>query len=320
MKGDNQTSVTEFILLGLTEDPDLQFPLFVLFLLIYIITVVCNVTIMALIKISPRLHTPMYFLLSNLSFVDLCYSSVITPKMLNMFLVKETISLSECVTQFFFFVWMATAENFLLTVMSYDRYVAICKPLRYTTIMTKHVCTYTVFIVILLTFLQALIQSACILRLAFCGSNEITHFYCDVIPLLKLACSDTTLNVALLLYEGGSIMAVSVVLIIVSYIYIICTILRISSSEGRWRTFSTCSSHFASVTLLYGTLTCMYIRPSSKYSIGQDQVVSVFYTVVIPMVNPLIYSLRNKDVKDALRKVMHRITLPGQIHLKSSTC
>ncbi|XP_069086103.1 olfactory receptor 5J3-like [Pleurodeles waltl] len=312
MKGGNLTLVTEFILLGLTDNPELQFPLFVLFLLIYIITVVCNFSVIALIRISPRLHTSMYFLLSMLSLVDLCYSSVITPKMLDTFLSNKTISLHGCLIQFFFFVFMTTAEICLLAVMSYDRYVAICKPLLYTMIMTKQVCTIIVVAVSSVAFFQSLIQSICIKMLSFCGSNEITHFYCDLLPLLKLSCSDTTFNVAFLLYDGGSILTGSVGLILFSYTCIISTILRIKSSKGRLKTFSTCSSHFASVTLFFGTLTFMYIRPSSKYSLEQDRVASVFYTVVIPMVNPLIYSLRNKDVKDALRKVIYKLTLQGE--------
>ncbi|XP_069083508.1 olfactory receptor 8D1-like [Pleurodeles waltl] len=309
MKGSNWTLVKEFIILGITDNPELQFPLFVLFLLIYIITVVCNLSIIILIWISPQLHTPMYFLLSNLSFVDLCYSSVITPKMLDTFLLNKTISLAGCVTQYFFFIYMGTAEIYFLTVMSYDRYVAICKPLLYPTIMTKQVCTCIVVVGSLIALLQSLIQSICILRLSFCGSNEITHFYCDVLPLLKLSCSDTSLNVALVFYDGCCIITLSVGFITSSYTCIISTILRIRSSKGRWRTFSTCSSHLASVTLLFGSLTFTYLSPSSNYSLEQDRVSSVFYTVVIPMVNPLIYSLRNKDVKDALRKVMHKIPL-----------
>ncbi|XP_069083507.1 olfactory receptor 8D1-like [Pleurodeles waltl] len=312
MKGGNWTLVTEFILLGLSEDPELQYPLFALFFLTYFITVVCNLGIIILIWISPNLHTPMYFLLSNLSFVDLCYSSVITPKMLGIFLLKKTISLPGCVAQFFFFAYMVNAEVFLLMGLSYDRYVAICNPLRYTTIMTKQACTFIVVFISLISLLDPLTGTICILRMSFCSSNELTHFHCDVIPLLKLSCSDTSIIESLITYESSCIALVSIVPIIISYTCIISTIMRIRSSNGRWRTFSTCSSHAASVTLYFGTLALMYIRPNTTNSLDQGRVAAVFYTVVIPMVNPMIYSLRNKDVNDSLRKAMQKIPLRGK--------
>ncbi|XP_069083513.1 olfactory receptor 8G1-like [Pleurodeles waltl] len=312
MKDGNWTLVTEFILFGLSEDPELQLPLFVLFFLIYIITVLCNLSVIILIWISLNLHTPMYILLSNLSFVDICCSSAITPKMLGTFLLKKTISLPGCVAQFFVFAYMVGAEIFLLTALSYDRYVAICNPLRYTTIMTKQACTFIVVFISLISLLDPLIHTICILRLSFCSSNEIMHFHCDVIPLLKLSCSETSLNELLVTYEGSFLTIASVVPIIISYICIISTIMRIKSSNGRWRTFSTCSSHAASVTLYFGTIAVMYISPNTINSLEQGRVAAVFYTVVIPMANPMIYSLRNKDVKDSLRKAMQKIPLRGK--------
>ncbi|XP_078508797.1 olfactory receptor 5AP2-like [Lissotriton helveticus] len=305
MEEGNRTWVTEFILLGLTEDPKFQVPLFVFFLHIYIVTVMGNVSIITLIKVSPQLHTPMYFLLSCLSFVDLCFSSDITPTMLVNFLSKKkTISLPGCVVQLFCFVCTVTTEVFLLMVMSYDRYVAICNPLLYKIIMTEQVCIRIVAGVGLVALTNALINTVCTFRLSFCGSNKVTHFYCDVPPLLKLSCSDTSLNVALLLFLGGGIIFVSVTLILISYANIIYTIMKIKSSDKRWRAFSTCSSHFICVIMFFGTLAFMYVRPSSAYSLEQDRIASVFYTIIIPMLNPLIYSLRNKAVKDSMRKVM----------------
>ncbi|XP_069086101.1 olfactory receptor 5AP2-like [Pleurodeles waltl] len=307
MNGRNRTSTTEFILLGLSEDPHLQAPLFLLFLNIYIITLVGNMGIMTLIRVSPHLHTPMYFLLCNLSFVDLCYSSVVTPNMLvNIMSEKKTISHSGCIAQMFFFATMGGSEVFLLALMAYDRYVAICNPLLYAAIMTKSACVYLAVGAYLVASINALIQTICAAKLYFCGCNKITHFYCDVPPLLKLSCSNTSLNVVMLVFVAGSLIVASLLFILISYAFIVYAIIKISSSKGRSRMFSTCSSHFICVTLFFGTLIFMYVRPSSKYSMEQDRVAAVFYTIIIPMLNPLIYSLRNKEVKDALRKVWHR--------------
>ncbi|XP_069083517.1 olfactory receptor 5J3-like [Pleurodeles waltl] len=307
MKERNQTSVREFILIGLSEDPKLKLPLFIFFVHVYGITLLGNLCIIILIRISPRLHTPMYFLLSNLSFVALCYSSTITPNMLENILSRtKTISFLGCITQIFFFVGTGSVEVFLLAVMPYDRFVAICNPLVYATIMTNQACMYLVVISYLVAYIHSMIHIICMLRLDFCGSNRITHFYCDVPPLLNLSCSDTSLKVAILNFVTGSLILGSLICIIVFYTYILYTILKISSSETRLTVFYTCSSHFASVTLCFGTLVFMYISPSSKYAMEQDRVASVFYTVIIPMLNPMIYSLRNKDVKEALRKVINR--------------
>ncbi|XP_078502976.1 olfactory receptor 8U9-like [Lissotriton helveticus] len=307
MKEENRTTVTTFILLGLTDDARLQTPLFVLFLLIYIITLVGNIGIMTLIRISPRLQTPMYLLLSNLSFVDLCYSSNIMPKFLASFLsARNSISLPGCEIQLFLFFCMGSLDVFLLVAMAYDRYIAICNPLLYTVIMTHQSCISLVLGAYLLAMSNAMVHTVSTFRLSFCGDNEITHFYCDILPLLKLSCTDTSINEALLFFLAGSLLLASLVMILISYVYIISTILMIHSSEGRLRAFSTCSSHFSCVLLFYGTSIFMYLKPSSSSSLAQDRVASVFYTVVIPMLNPLIYSLRNQEVKEALRKVARK--------------
>ncbi|XP_069086099.1 olfactory receptor 5AP2-like isoform X2 [Pleurodeles waltl] len=309
MTGENRTSVMEFILLGLSEEPRLQIPLFLFFLIVYIITLVGNISIMTLISMSLHLHTPMYFLLCNLSFVDLCYSSVVTPNMLvNIQSKKKTISHSGCIAQMFFFVTMGSSEVFLLALMAYDRYVAICNPLLYAAIMTKARCMYLVVGVYMAASINSLIHTLCTASLIFCGSNMVTHYFCDIPPLLKLSCSDTSLNVVMLVFVAGGLIVSSLVFIIISYLCIAYAIIKISSAGGRWRAFSTCSSHFMCVTLFFGTLVFMYVRPSSKYSLEQDRVASVFYTIIIPMLNPLIYSLRNKEVKDALRKVRNRMS------------
>ncbi|XP_078508745.1 olfactory receptor 5AP2-like [Lissotriton helveticus] len=304
----NRTSVTEFVLLGLTEDPALQLPLFVFFLLVYVITVLSNISMITLIRISANLHTPMYFLLSHMSFVDVCYSTVITPNMLaNVLSSKKTISFSGCMTQMLLFGAMGSVEVFILAGMSYDRFVAICNPLLYTTIMTKKACAYLVGAAYVTGFAHSLLHLLCLLKLSFCDSNIIAHFYCDVPPLLKLSCSDISLNVALLIFVTGGLILGPLALVLISYAYIIYTILKVKSSERRWTAFSTCCSHFLCVILCFGTLIFMYLRPQSKYAMQQDQVASVFYAVIIPMLNPLIYSLRNKDVKEALRKLRPQI-------------
>ncbi|XP_069083554.1 olfactory receptor 5AP2-like [Pleurodeles waltl] len=306
MKERNWTSVKEFILLGLTDEPKLQIPLFILFLLFYILTLLGNISIVALVTICPHLHTPMYFLLSNLAFVDLTYVSVITPKMLVNFLSEtKAISRHACMMQLFFFSFMGSTDVFLLAAMAYDRYVAICNPLLYVAIMTKNTCLCLSGGAYSVAFMNAVVHTSCMFRLSFCGPNKITHFYCDVPPLLKLSCSDTLINVSVLVSVAGSFLISSFIIIIVSYIYIMSAIFRILSSEGRSRAFSTCSSHFFSVVLFYGTVFFMYLRPNSVYSMDQDRVASVFYTVVIPMLNPLIYALRNQEIIGALKNIMH---------------
>ncbi|XP_069486133.1 olfactory receptor 5J3-like [Ambystoma mexicanum] len=297
----NQTSFTGFILLGLTEDEKLKIPLFVLFLVVYIITLLGNIGIMALISKSPCLHSPMYFFLSILSCVDLCYSTIIVPNMLINFLSKlHVITYLECVTQLFFFVDLAGTEGLLLGVMAYDRYNAICNPLHYTVIMTKKMCVSLVAAACTFGTVNSLINTGFIFRLKFCSDNLISHFYCDIPPLLKIACSDTTLNEVVLFTVAGCVEVGSLLTILISYTYIILAIIKIQSSAGKQKAFSTCASHIVCVTMLYVPVLFMYLRPSSVYGRHQDKVASLFYTVITPMLNPIIYSLRNKDVKRAL--------------------
>ncbi|XP_029431646.1 olfactory receptor 1019-like [Rhinatrema bivittatum] len=300
----NFTLLREFLLLGFTSSPQQQMVLFVGFLVMYLITLLGNLGIFLVIKIESRLHTPMYFFLGNLAFIDLWYSSVTAPKMLVDFLSEDTsISYLGCATQLYFFVALACTECILLAVMAYDRYVAICKPLHYAVIMTKIVCIQMIASSYIGGFLYSLLQTGSTFRLSFCGSHEIDHFFCDIPPLLKLSCTNTYINEIVLPTFAASVTFSAVLVISVSYIYILSSIFRIRSAEGRRKAFSTCASHFVCVILFYGTIIFMYLRPTSSYSLEQDRVVSVVYTQVIPMLNPLIYSLRNKEVKAALRRL-----------------
>nr|XP_033776894.1 olfactory receptor 1052-like [Geotrypetes seraphini] len=307
VKSKNQTSVTEFILLGFSDLPKLQILLFIVFLVMYILTLLGNISIVTIIRMDPHLHTPMYYFLTNLAFVDLCYSSTIAPKALVDFKVeKNTISLFECATQLFMFVNMGSVECYLLAVMAYDRYVAICNPLLYTAVMNRRVCTLLVLGVYTVITIYALMQTINIFSVNFCGSNEIDHFYCDAHPLLKLSCSDTSFNEIVLSTLSGIFGFLAVIPIVLSYILIISAILRIRSSEGRRKAFSTCASHFSTVILFFGTIIFIYVIPSSYFSLYTNRALSVIYTMVIPMVNPMIYSLRNKDVTQALRKIFQK--------------
>lgn len=301
----NFTFVTEFILLGLTDRDELKVFLFILFLLIYVISLVGNLGMFMLIHITPKLHTPMYHFLRSLSFVDACYSSVFAPTLLlNFFVERETISFSACILQYFLFASLLTTEGFLLAAMAFDRYVAIVNPLTYTVVMTKLICVLLVLGSCLGGTITSLTHTIGLIKLSFCGPNVISHFFCDLPPLLKLSCSDTSMNELLLLVFSGVIAITTLLTMVLSYIFIVAAILRIRSAAGRHKAFSTCASHLTAVTLFYGSISFSYIQPSSQYSLEQEKVVSVFYTLVIPMLNPLIYSLRNKEVKDAVKRVM----------------
>ncbi|XP_038620046.1 olfactory receptor 502-like [Tachyglossus aculeatus] len=307
MANRNHTAVSEFIMYGLTSDPQLQIPLFMLFLLIYIVTLLGNLLIILIIRVSLQLHTPMYFFLSHLSFSDSCYSTSVTPKMLANFLVdKKTISFPGCVAQFCAAATFGVVEYCLLAVMAYDRYVAICKPLIYVVCMPQRLCTSLVTASYIASCLNTVIYSATVFSLTFCGPPEINHFYCDVPPLLKLSCSEPRLAQVLPAASLAVIMLVTVLTILISYVYILLAILKIQSSRGRQKAFFTCSSHLMTVTLFYGTTIFNYLLPKSSFSIDQKKVVSVCYIILIPLLNPMIYSLRNKEVKDALSKVMRR--------------
>ncbi|XP_043849518.1 olfactory receptor 8D1-like [Dromiciops gliroides] len=300
----NNTIVTEFILLGLTNQTELQIPLFILFLGIYLVSMVGNLGLILLIWVSSQLHTPMYYFLSNLSFIDLCYSSVITPKMVENFVSeKSIISYPGCMAQFFFFLFFVIAEVYMLTTMAYDRYVAICRPLFYNVIMVPWFCSLLVAGVYTMGGIGAIAHTSYLARLSFCGDNVIHHYFCDVLPLLKLSCSSTHINELLVMIVGGFNLLVTTLLIWMSYTFILLSILRIQSTKGRYKAFSTCGSHLAAVSVFYGSIIIMYYTPASK-SVAQEKVASVFYTTVIPMLNPLIYSLRNKDVMDAVKKII----------------
>ncbi|KAF4022071.1 hypothetical protein G4228_013326 [Cervus hanglu yarkandensis] len=294
----------EFVLEGFEEGPKTQALLFALFLALYVVAILGNLTMIVVITLDARLHSPMYFFLKNLSFVDFCYSSVIAPKALANFLSSsKVITFEGCATQFFFFSLLVTTEGFLLAVMAYDRFVAICSPLRYPISMRPSVCARLVLGTYCGGCLNSILQTSFTFSLPFCSSNRIDHFFCDVPPLLKLACADTTINELVMFGICGLIIVSTTLVVLISYGYITGTILRMRSGGGRHKLFSTCGSHMTAVSLFYGTVFVMYAQPGAVESMEQGKVVSVFYTLVIPMLNPLIYSLRNKDVKDALQRL-----------------
>ncbi|XP_069889004.1 olfactory receptor 5M11-like [Dipodomys merriami] len=306
----NGTMVTEFILLGLTDRPELQPVLFVLFLVVYLFTLLGNLGMITLIKLDSRLHTPMYFFLMNLAFVDLCYTSNATPQMLANFLsAKKTISFVGCFIQCYIFIALLLTELYMLAAMAYDRYVAICNPLRYSVKMSRQVCLGLASFPYVYGFSDGLFQAILTFRLTFCRSNVINHFYCADPPLIKLSCSDTYVKEHAMLISASFNLSTSLTIILVSYAFIIAAILRIKSAEGRRKAFSTCGSHMMAVTLFYGTLFCMYVRPPTDKNVEESKIIAVFYTFVSPVLNPLIYSLRNKDVKRALRNVLRRNTV-----------
>uniref|UniRef100_A0ABK0L0Q5 Olfactory receptor n=1 Tax=Rattus norvegicus TaxID=10116 RepID=A0ABK0L0Q5_RAT len=303
----NGSLVTEFILLGLTDNPDLQIPLFLVFLVMYMITAFGNLTLILLTVLNSHLHTPMYFFLFNLSFIDFCYSSVFIPKMLMNFVLKENIiGFAGCMTQLYFFCFFAISECYVLTAMAYDRYVAICNPLMYNVAMSPKVCSYLMLGSYLMGFSDAMIHTGCILRLTFCDGNTINHYFCDLLPLMQLSCTSTYVNEVEIFIVGGKDITVPSIIIFISYGFILSNILQIKSNVGRSKAFNTCSSHIIAVSLFYGSGAFMYLKPSSAGSLNEGKVSSVFYTIVVPMMNPLIYSLRNKDVKLALRKTLSR--------------
>ncbi|KAM6160004.1 olfactory receptor 8K3-like [Erethizon dorsatum] len=308
MEENNLTVVTKFILLGVTDRPELQAPLFVLFLTVYLTLLVGNLGMIVLTQVDSRLQTPMYFFLRHLALTDLGYSTAVGPKMLVNFVEDEnTISFYFCATQLAFFIVFIISELFILSAMSYDRYVAICNPLLYTVIMSPRVCWVLVVIPYLHCTFVSLLVTTKIFILSFCAQNVINHFYCDSLPLLSLLCSDTHEIEMIILILAIFNLISSLPFVLVSYLLIFVAILRMNSAEGRRKAFSTCGSHLTVVTVLYGTLIFMYVQPKSSHSFDTDKVASVFYTMVIPMLNPLIYSLRNKDVKYALYRIWKKI-------------
>ncbi|XP_058383617.1 olfactory receptor 8H1 [Diceros bicornis minor] len=301
------TDVPDFILMGLTDSEEVQLVLFLLFLLMYLMTVLGNVGMILIIRLDLQLHTPMYFFLSHLSFLDLSYSTVITPKTLeNLVTSTKYISYMSCFTQMYFFVFLGATECFLLSSMAYDRYVAICDPLHYPVVMSTRLCCSLVFGSYLIGFTDSFVNVLCMSRLHFCNSSVIHHFFCDTSPILALPCTDTQDIEIMIFIVAGSTLMVSLITISVSYVSILSTILKITSTSGKRKAFSTCASHLLGVVIFYGTMIFTYLKPSKSYSLGKDQVASVFYTIVIPMLNPLIYSLRNKEVKNALTRVVQK--------------
>ncbi|XP_058383228.1 olfactory receptor 1S1-like [Diceros bicornis minor] len=308
----NQTTISEFLLLGLSNQPEQQKLLFVLFLSMYLVTVVGNGLIILAISLDSYLHTPMYFFLANLSFADISSISTSVPKMLmNIQTKSQSISYESCITQMYFSIMFVAIDNFILVVMAYDRFVAICHPLNYRTIMNPRLCIFLTAISWVLSNTVSLTHTLLLLQLIFCDSNTLPHFFCDLAPLLKLSCSDTMINELVLFIVGLPVITFPFVLILFSYIFIVRAVLRISSKEGKWKAFSTCGSHLTVVLLFYGTIVGVYFFPSSTHSGDRDKIGAVVFTVVTPMVNPFIYSLRNKDMKGALRKLISRkISLP----------
>ncbi|XP_012501649.1 PREDICTED: olfactory receptor 7D4-like [Propithecus coquereli] len=307
MAAENHTDVSEFLLLGLSDDPELQPILFGLFLSMYLVTVLGNLLIILAISSDAHLHTPMYFFLSILSFVDICFTSTTVPKMLaNIDAHSKDISYMACLTQMYFFMMFGGLDNFLLTVMAYDRFVAICHPLRYTVIMNPRLCALLVLMSWLVISLVALVHVLLMMRLTFSSGTEIPHFFCELAQLLKVARSDALIN-NIYLYVSTVLLGVFPVSgILFSYSKIVSSLMRMSSTESKYKAFSTCGSHLCVVSLYYGTSLVEYLSYAVTPSSQSSAIASVMYTVVTPMLNPFIYSLRNKDVKAALRRLLSR--------------
>ncbi|KAL1787758.1 olfactory receptor 10Q1, partial [Sigmodon hispidus] len=309
--GLNQSGAPEFLFRVFTNVPEFQALLFILFLLLYLMILCGNTAIIWVVCTHSSLRTPMYFFLSNLSLLEICYTTDVVPLMLsNIFGCQKPISLAGCGTQMFFFVTLGSTDCFLLAVMAYDRYVAICHPLHYTLIMTQNLCVLMVLGSLGLALFLSLQLTALIFTLPFCGHHrEINHFLCDVPPVLRLACADTHVHQAVLYVVGILVLTVPFLLICISYVFIASTILRMRSAEGRQRAFSTCSSHLTVVLIQYGCCSLVYLRPRSSTSEDEDRQIALVYTFVTPLLNPLIYTLRNKDVKGALRNSIFRKTV-----------
>ena len=301
----NHTHVTEFILMGVSDRPELQIPFFCVLLIVYRLTLAGNLGIVILTSMDSQLQTPMYFFLKHLAIINLGNSSVIAPRMLVNFLVtKKTISYYGCAVQLGGFLVFIVAEIFMLAAIAYDRYVAICSPLLYRVVVSPRMCLLLAALIYIYSLTTALTVSSCVFSVSYCSSNVINHFYCDNVPLLALSCSDTYIPETAVFTFSGTNLFFSMIIVLTSYFNIILAILRIRSSEGRQKAFSTCASHMMAVTVFYGTLLFMYLQPRTNHSLHTDKMASVFYTLVIPMLNLLIYSLRNKDVKDALKRFL----------------
>ncbi|XP_041513525.1 olfactory receptor 143-like [Microtus oregoni] len=312
----NDSSVTEFILTGLTDQPELQLPLFILFLVNHTVTVVGNLSLMSLILLNSNLQTPMYFFLFNLSFIDLCYSFVFTPKTLMSFVSeKNIISFRRCMTQLFFFCFFANSECYVLTAMAYDRYVAICQPLLYIVLMSPRICSLMMFGSYFMGFAGAIVHTGFMTRLRFCDSNIINHYLCDIFPLLQLSCSSTYANELVSSVVIGTVVLASSTVILMSYALILFNITQLSSGKGLYKAMSTCSSHIITVALFYGLGMLTHIKTSSDESVDQGKLLSIFYTFLLPLLNPFIYSLRNNDVKLALKRSLRRLIVNEALEL-----
>ncbi|XP_052051567.1 olfactory receptor-like protein I9 [Apodemus sylvaticus] len=308
----NQTVISQFLLLGLPIPPEHQHLFYALFLAMYLTTVLGNLIIIILILLDSHLHTPMYLFLSNLSFADFCFSSVTMPKLLqNMQSQVPSIPYAGCLAQIYFFLYFGDLGNFLLVAMAYDRYVAICFPLHYTSIMSPKLCVSLVVLSWVLTTFHAMLHTLLMARLSFCEDTVIPHYFCDMSTLLKVACSDTHDNELAIFILGGPIVVLPFLLILVSYARIVSSIFKVPSSQGIRKAFSTCGSHLSVVSLFYGTVIGLYLCPSANNSTVKETVMSLMYTMVTPMLNPFIYSLRNRDIKDALEKIMYRKQIPS---------
>ncbi|XP_054581677.1 olfactory receptor 8K3-like [Eptesicus fuscus] len=315
MDQQNLTVLKEFILMGITDHTQLQATFFGVFLIIYAVSVVGNMGMIILTKMDSRLQTPMYFFLRHLAFTDLGYSTAVGPKMLaNIVTKQKTIPYNWCATQLAFFILFIISELFILSAMAYDRYVAICNPLLYTVIMSPSVCWTLVAVPYLYSAFLSVIITIKIFISSFCGHNIINHFYCESLPLLTLPCSSTReIELIILIFSVFNLVS-SLLVVLVSYILILLAILKMHSAEGRHKAFSTCGSHLTVVVILYATLFFMYMQPTSSHSFDSDKMASVFYTLIIPMLNPLIYSLRNKEVKGALHRIWKNMSkCPGEV-------
>ncbi|XP_033024505.1 olfactory receptor 6F1-like [Lacerta agilis] len=308
----NYTGVTTFIIAGFTGTKKLQVIYFITFLLIYLLTLCGNVILLITLKTESGLHTPMYFFLSNLAILEIGYTTVTLPKLLAISLGRsKAISLTACLVQSYFFFFLGSTECFLLAVMAYDRYLAICNPLRYSTLMRSRMCIYLALASWVTGFLNPCPSTILVGRLHFCG-NIIDHFFCDVPPLLSLSCTNTYISRTIIFISSAVIVLGTFLLTMLSYICILATLLRMSSAKGRQKAFSTCTAHLTVVSLYYGTVIFIYVNPRGQNSMEVNKVVSFIYSVVTPMLNPIIYSLRNEDVKKALKKMMLRRLCPGR--------
>ncbi|XP_007951975.1 olfactory receptor 5K1-like [Orycteropus afer afer] len=317
---DNHSLATEFILTGFTNNPELKTLLFVVFFAVYLITMVGNLGLLALIFTENCLHTPMYIFLGNLAVMDACCSCAITPKMLENFISKDrTITLHECMVQFYFFCLAETADCFLLAAMAYDRYVAICRPLQYHTMMSKLLCIQMTIGAYIAGNLHSIIHVVLLLRLNFCGSHQINHFFCDVLPLFRLSCVDPYINELMILIFAVSIQIFTITVVLSSYFSILFTIFKMKSKEGRGKALSTCASHFLSISIFYGCLIFMYIQARSVKG-DNDIPVAIFYTIIIPLLNPFIYTLRNKEVINVMKRIMTNRKPHNILKLISSKC